>query len=66
VEQPVPTLRRIGAFAGLHDDRGWSVELAQLRYPNRNDAWRERLPPEARERVEAIQQEQLGRLGYPT
>ncbi len=64
VEQPVPTLRRIGAFAGLHDDRGWSVELTRLRYPNRNDAWRERLPPEARERVEAIQHVELGRLGY--
>ena len=64
VEQPVPMLRRIGAFAGLPEDRGWTAELARLRYPNRNEAWRERLSGDARARVEAIQYEQLRRLGY--
>jgi hypothetical protein len=64
VEQPVPTLRRIAAFAGLPDERRWSAELARLRYPNRNDAWRERLAPEVCKRVEAIQHGQLRKLGY--
>jgi hypothetical protein len=39
------------------------AELGRLRYPNRNEAWRERLAPAARERVEAIQREELLRLG---
>jgi hypothetical protein len=64
IQKPVPTLRRIAAFAGLPDDRYWTAELGRLRYPNRNEAWRERLPRDARERVEAIQHERLRQLGY--
>jgi Sulfotransferase family len=64
VDQPVATLRRVAAFAGLPADRGWTAELDRLHYPDRNEAWRERLPPAARERVETIQYEQLRRLGY--
>jgi LPS sulfotransferase NodH len=64
VDQPVATLRRVAAFVGLPDDRGWTAELARLRYPDRNEAWRERLPPDARRRVETIQYGQLRRLGY--
>ena len=39
------------------------AELGRLRYPNKNEAWRERLAPDARDRVETIQREQLLRLG---
>ena len=56
-------LRRVAGFAGLADDPGWGAELGRLRYPNKNEAWRERLAPAARERVEAVQREELLRLG---
>lgn len=64
VDQPVATLCRVAAFVGLPDDRAWTGELLRLHYPNRNEAWRERLPPDARDRVETTQYEQLRRLGY--
>jgi hypothetical protein len=64
VDDPLGTLGRVAAFAGLPDDAEWTTELNRLRYPNRNQRWREGLPGEARTRVEAIQYEQLRRLGY--
>ena len=63
VGDPVAVLRRVAGFAGLADDPGWVAELGRLRYPNKNEAWRERLAPDARDRVEAIQREELLRLG---
>jgi Sulfotransferase family len=63
VGEPVAVLRRVADFAGLADDPGWVAELSRLRYPNKNEAWRERLAPAARDRVEAIQREELLRLG---
>jgi hypothetical protein len=38
-----------------NDRRPLRVELFPV--PNRNEAWRERLPPDARQRVETIQYE---------
>jgi Sulfotransferase family len=64
VAAPLATLQRIAGFAGLADDRAWVAELDRLRYPNKNEAWRERLAPEVRSRVEAIQGEELRRLGH--
>ena len=63
VADPVAVLRRVADFAGLADDPGWVAELGRLRYPNKDEAWRERLAPDARERVETIQREELLRLG---
>jgi Sulfotransferase family len=63
VGDPVAVLRRVAGFAGLADDAGWVAELGRLRYPNKNEAWRERLAPDARDRVETIQREELLRLG---
>jgi Sulfotransferase family len=63
VSEPMAVLRRVAGFAGLADDPGWGAELGRLRYPNKNEAWRERLAPDARDRVETIQREQLLRLG---
>jgi hypothetical protein len=63
VGEPVAVLRRVADFAGLADDPGWVAELSRLRYPNKNEAWRERLAPAARDRVETIQREELLRLG---
>jgi hypothetical protein len=65
IGEPVPTLRRVADFAGLADDSAWLAELGRLSYPNKNEAWRERLTPEVRGRVEAIQREELQRLGLP-
>jgi hypothetical protein len=61
---PVAVLRRAARFAGLADDPGWLAELGRLSYPNQNEAWRERLTADARDRVEAIQREELLRLGH--
>jgi hypothetical protein len=63
VRAPVAAAERVAAFAGLAPDPRWSAELARLRYPAAKiDAWRERLSPEVRERIERIQQEELQRL----
>ncbi|HEV8163010.1 MAG TPA: hypothetical protein VGR74_00915, partial [Actinomycetota bacterium] len=55
---------RVARVAGLADDPGWRSELDRLSYPNKNEAWRDRLSPEARQRVEAIQRPDLVRLGH--
>jgi hypothetical protein len=64
VSEPVAHLRRVAGFAGLAEDPGWRAELDRLSYPNKNEAWRDRLAPEARQRVEAIQRAELLRLGH--
>ena len=64
VRAPVSELQRLARFAGLPDDPGWTAELSRLRYPNKNEAWTERLAPDVRARVESIQGEQLRRLGH--
>jgi Sulfotransferase family len=64
VDHPLATVRRVAAFAGLPCQDEWTAELRQLRYPNRNQRWRESLSSEVRTRVETIQYEQLRRLGY--
>jgi len=66
VAEPISTTRRIAAFAGLREDRGWTRELSRLSYPNKNEGWRTRLAPSAVARVEAIQHGDLRRLGYLT
>jgi hypothetical protein len=63
VGEPIAVLQRVAGFAGLADDPRWVAELGRLRYPNKNEAWREHLAPATRERVEAIQREELLRLG---
>jgi LPS sulfotransferase NodH len=64
VEDPLASLGRVAAFAGLPHDAEWITELGRLRYPNRSQRWREGLPSEVLVRIEAIQYEQLRRLGY--
>jgi Sulfotransferase family len=64
VRSPVAVLRRVARFAALADDPGWAGELGRLRYPDKNQAWAERLAPEVRARVETIQREELRRLGH--
>jgi hypothetical protein len=63
VQQPVATVQRVAAFAGLPGHAGWAEELGRLRYPNQNEAWRERLPADVQARIEGLQLGELRRLG---
>jgi hypothetical protein len=64
VERPVATVKRVASFAGLKDHDRWAEELARLRYPNRNEAWREKLPADVSARIERLQLGDLRRLGH--
>ncbi len=64
VGEPNGLLEQVARFAGLPVGAGWQAELNRLSYPNKDEAWRNHLTPEARQRVEAIQREELLRLGY--
>jgi hypothetical protein len=64
VAEPLATMRQLAAFAGLADRRDWVQELARLRYPNRNERAYSQLDPQVRGRIEAIQGDDLRRLGY--
>lgn len=64
VDRPVASVKRVAAFAGLPDDDRWAAELARLRYPNRNEAWREELPADVSARIEHLQLRELHRLGH--
>jgi Sulfotransferase family len=64
VEAPVAGVRRVAAFAGLAEDPGWTAELGRLRYPNRNEAWRDKLPADVRALIEDLQLVELRRLGH--
>ena len=63
VEGPIAGVRRVAAFAGLAEDPGWTDELSRLGYPNRNEAWRDKLPEDVRARIEELQLVELRRLG---
>jgi Sulfotransferase family len=64
VGKPAGLLEQVAGFAGLPVGAGWQAELHRLSYPNKDEAWRDHLTPQARQRVEAIQREELLRLGY--
>ena len=64
VAEPLATMRQLAAFAGLADRRDWMQGLARLRYPNRYERAYSQLDPQVRGRIEAIQGDDLRRLGY--
>ena len=64
VERPIATVKRVASFAGLEEHDRWAGELARLRYPNRNEAWREKLPADVSARIERLQLGELRRLGH--
>lgn len=64
VASPLETLERVAAFAGLPPDERWTRRLGQLRFPDRNEAWRAALDPEVVATIEAIQGDELARHGY--
>ena len=63
VDAPIAGVQRVAAFAGLAADPGWVDELGRLGYPNRNEAWRDKLPSDVRARIEELQLVELRRLG---
>lgn len=64
VEAPVAAVQQVAAFAGLAEDAGWTAELGRLRHPNRNEAWRDKLPTDVRALIEGLQLIELRRLGH--
>ena len=64
VDAPLETLDRIAAFSGLPRDEQWRTTIQELRFPNRNEAWRNELEPEALATITDIQRERLEALGY--
>lgn len=63
---PVPVLQRVAAAVGLDpDEPRWLAALRRLDFPDRNDAWRTRMPADAVETVERLQGPVLARYGYP-
>lgn len=63
VRDPDKVLHDVADFAGLGPSATWDAALAAVRFPDQNEAWRDRLGGSAG-RVERVQAEQLRRLGY--
>lgn len=64
VAAPVQSLRSIADFAGLPIDERWLGELARLRFPDKNEAWRRQLSSAAITTIEGVQREALADHGY--
>jgi len=64
VRDPTTTLAGVAAFAGLDPDASAGQWLAGVQFPDRNDAWRQRLDAEAIATIEAVEGEDLRRRGY--
>jgi hypothetical protein len=64
VADPQDELGRIARFAGLAESPEWVARLGRLQFPNRNEAWRAKLEPDVRERIESFQAEELRRYKY--
>jgi hypothetical protein len=64
VHEPIETVGAIASFAGLGPEPSWTAELPRLRYPDKDDAWRDALAPDARASIERIQRADLRCLGH--
>ena len=64
VADPQAELGRIARFGGLPESDRWLARLGRLQYPNRNEAWRQKLEPDVIGRIEALQAEELRRYEY--
>jgi hypothetical protein len=63
VSKPAEVLHTLAAFGGLGPSARWDRSLEDVRFPDQNEAWQERLGEKAA-RVEDIQRDALRRLGY--
>lgn len=64
VADPRRSISDVAAFAGLPPSRLWDAGIAGLDFPDRNEAWRQRLEPEIADQITAIQLEKLRAYGY--
>lgn len=65
VAEPHPVLAQCASFAGLDpDERRWRRALSRVRFPNKNERWREKLAADALATVESVQEPELRRYGY--
>lgn len=64
VGDPVGTLRDVADFAGLAVKDTWLERLGRLRFPDKNERWRQALGPDAIATIEAVQRDLLERHGY--
>jgi hypothetical protein len=62
--EPVATIRRVAAFAGLDDDPKWQHDIERIQFRNRNDSWKQGLPPEVVTTIEEVQAGELSKRGY--
>jgi hypothetical protein len=61
---PVRTIERVAAFAGLDDDAEWRRDIERIEFRNRNDSWKTGLPPEVVTTIEEVQAGELSKRGY--
>jgi hypothetical protein len=64
IADPIPAIEEVARFVGLGPDARWRRTLQRLRFPDRNETWRERLEPEVVARITELQREELDRHGY--
>ena len=65
IDDPVATLQRLAAFAGLEpDDPTWLRRLEAIPFPNQNERWRDELSEGDVAIIENVQAERLARHGY--
>ncbi len=62
--EPVRTIERVAAFAGLDDDPKWRQDIERIQFRNRNDSWKKGLPPEVVTTIEEVQAGELSKRGY--
>ena len=64
VSDPMQTLSDVAAFSGLDPDAAGGSWLAGIEFPDRNEAWRQRLDAAAIATIEAVGGDDLRRHGY--
>jgi hypothetical protein len=62
--EPVKTILRVAAFAGLDDVVSWRRDIERIQFRNRNDSWKTGLPPEVVTTIEEVQAGELSKRGY--
>jgi hypothetical protein len=62
--EPVETILRVAAFAGLDDVASWRRDIERIQFRNRNDSWKKGLPPEVVTTIEEVQAGELSKRGY--
>ena len=65
IQDPIGVTRTAMAFAGLSPDSPeWTAALSNIRFPNKNERWRNALNAQALATVERVQREELRGYGY--